>query len=313
LEKTLAIRPSEDISSIHGRDHEIHGLFPFQFAQGRSMTAADAMEIESHSLSHVGKVRRDNQDAVQLCNPHDEVSTTVGHLYGIADGMGGYAHGGVASSLALQTFFETFYAADGVSPLQKFRVSIQNANLSVYQTAQRMAAGRMGTTLTVVNIIGKKIYVGHVGDSRAYLIRGNKTRLLTNDHTRVGELVRMHVLSPDKVRTHSQRSILEKCLGLNLFIQPDIFQFPVENGDTILLCTDGIWSVIEDQELALLSNEATSAAELNQRIFDLAMKRDSDDNLSAISLRLHNLGTQKEIDNKKRSWSLRRLFHRTNE
>ncbi|HUI31062.1 MAG TPA: PP2C family serine/threonine-protein phosphatase [Candidatus Acidoferrales bacterium] len=275
------------------------------------MTATDAVEIESHSLSHVGKVRRDNQDAVRLCDPNDKLSATSGHLYGIADGMGGYAHGGVASSLALQTFFETFYAANGVPTLQKFRVSIQNANLSVYQTAQRMAAGRMGTTLTTANIIGKKIYIGHVGDSRAYLVRGSKATLLTNDHTRVGELVRMRVLAPEKVRTHSQRSILEKCLGLNLFVQPDIFQVPVENGDTIILCTDGIWSVIEDEEFGRFSKESKSVERLSQRIFDLAMERESDDNLSIIALRLNNLATYKETEAGKRPWSLQRLFRLT--
>jgi len=274
------------------------------------MTATDAVEIESHSLSHVGKVRRDNQDAVRLCDPHDEFAAVVGHLYGIADGMGGYAHGGVASSLALQTFFETFYAANGVSPPQKFRVSIQNANLSVYQTAQRMAAGRMGTTLTVANIIGKKIFIGHVGDSRAYLVRGNKSTCLTNDHTRVGELVRMRVLSPDKVRTHSQRSVLEKCLGLTLFVQPDIFQVPVQEDDVLILCTDGVWSVIEDAEFALLANKAGSAEDLSEKIFELAMNRDSDDNLSLVVLYLRHLSDKEMYQETKRFWQLSNIFRR---
>ena len=134
------------------------------------MSANEVAEILSYSYSHVGKVREDNQDCVRLCNPIDELTLSDGHLYGIADGMGGYAHGGVASSLALQTFFETFYAANGVAPAQKLRVGIQNANLSVYQTAQRLGAGRMGTTLTAVNIVGTKLHIAHVGDSRAYLI-----------------------------------------------------------------------------------------------------------------------------------------------
>lgn len=304
------MQPLEGISSVDGRDLAADGLFPFHFVQGRSMTATDAIEIESHSLSHVGKVRRDNQDAVRLCDPNDEFSTVVGHLYGIADGMGGYAHGGVASSLALQTFFETFYAADGVSPLQKFRVSIQNANLSVYQTAQRMAAGRMGTTLTAVNIIGKKVYIGHVGDSRAYLIRGNKSTCLTNDHTRVGELVRMRVLSPEKVRTHSQRSVLEKCLGLTLFVQPDIFQLQVQEEDVIILCTDGVWSVVEDNEFTDLVNKARGAEDLSQRIFDLAMNRDSDDNLSVVVLYLRHLTNVETTEERKRFWSLPNIFRR---
>jgi len=308
--KSLALQSPEGVNSGRGRDHIIDGLFPFHLVQGRSMTATDAMEIESHSLSHVGKVRQDNQDAVRLCDPNDEFSAASGHLYGIADGMGGYAHGGVASSLALQTFFETFYAANGVSPLQKFRVSIQNANLSVYQTAQRMAAGRMGTTLTVVNISGKKVYIGHVGDSRAYLIRGNKATLLTNDHTRVGELVRMRVLSPEKVRTHSQRSILEKCLGLTLFIQPDLFQVPVQEDDIIVLCTDGVWSVVEDVEFALLSHDAKSAQDLSQKIFDLAMDRDSDDNLSIVVLYIRHLASGQPAEEKRRFWPLSNIFHR---
>ena len=308
--KSLALQTLEEISSVDGRDHAADGLFTFHFVEGRSITGTDAAEIESHSLSHVGKVRRDNQDAVRLCDPNDEFSAASGHLYGIADGMGGYAHGGVASSLALQTFFETFYAANGVSPLQKFRVSIQNANLSVYQTAQRMAAGRMGTTLTAVNIAGKNLYIGHVGDSRAYLIRGNKSTCLTNDHTRVGELVRMRVLSPEKVRTHSQRSVLEKCLGLTLFIQPDIFQVPVNEEDVIVLCTDGVWSVVEDNEFAGLAKEAKGAEDLSERIFDLAMNRDSDDNLSVVVLYLRHLTNGEAVQVKKRFWSLPNLFRR---
>ncbi len=298
------MQSSEGIFPQGGRDRVTDGLFPFHFVQGRSVTATDTVEIESHSLSHEGKVRQDNQDAVRLCDPNDELSAAAGHLYGIADGMGGYAHGGVASSLALQTFFETFYAANGASPLQKIRVSIQNANLSVYQTAQRMAAGRMGTTLTAVNIIGRRIFIGHVGDSRAYLIRGGKATLLTNDHTRVGELVRMRVLAPDKVRTHGQRSVLEKCLGLTLFVQPDIFQVPVQEDDLVILCTDGVWSVVEDNEFAQLAVKANDAKDFGKKIFDLAMNRESDDNLSLVVLYLRHLSNREGTETPKRFWSL---------
>ena len=252
------------------------------------MVAAEVAEITSYSYSHVGTVRADNQDSVRLCDPTDNLTRTDGHLYGLADGMGGYAHGGVASSLALETFFETFYAANGVPPAQKLKVGIQNANLSVYQTAHRLGAGRMGTTLTAVNVVGTSLYVAHVGDSRAYLIRDGKSKCLTNDHTRVGELVRMRVLSADKVRTHSQRSMLDKCLGVELFVQPDIFKVPVRNGDAIVLCSDGVWGAIEDDEFATLI-AAHDPANLCTRIVDLAMERESDDNLSIVVLYLKRL------------------------
>ncbi len=254
------------------------------------MTAVDNVEINTFSFTHAGKIRADNQDSVLLCRNDDEINYIVGHLYGIADGMGGYAHGGIASSIALETFFETFYEAEGASPLQKFKVGIQNANLSVYQKAQQLGSGRMGTTLTTVNIVGHNMYVGHVGDSRAYLIRNNNISCLTNDHTRVGELVRMKILSPDKVRTHNQRSVLDKCLGVSLFVQPDIFKVSVSENDIILLCTDGVWSVIEDSELAQLSQDIKDPEKFALKIFDLAMERDSDDNLSIVAIYLKRLG-----------------------
>ena len=285
---------------------------PFSFVRGESMSAVDIAEIGSYSYTHVGKVREDNQDSLRLCNPVDELTRTDGHLYAIADGMGGYAHGGVASSLALQTFFETFYAANGVSPSQKLRVGVQNANLSVYQTAQRLGAGRMGTTLTAVNIVGRNLHIAHVGDSRAYLIRDRKSKCLTNDHTRVGELVRMRVLSPEKVRTHSQRSMLDKCLGMELFVQPDIFRVPVHPGDIVVLCSDGVWATIEDDEFARLVLESKDPENLCRQIVELAMERESDDNLSIIVLFLNRLTTPTtpEKEGFFQPWSgvMRRLF-----
>jgi len=276
------------------------------------MSEHEVAEILSYSYSHVGIVRADNQDCVRLCDPIDELTLTDGHLYGIADGMGGYAHGGVASSLALQTFFETFYAANGVPPAQKLRVGVQNANLSVYQTAQRLGAGRMGTTLTAVNIVGSRLHIAHIGDSRAYLIRDGRSRCLTNDHTRVGELVRMKVLSPEKVRTHSQRSMLDKCLGMELFVQPDIFQVPVQSGDVIVLCSDGVWATIQDDEFARLIADSTDQENLCRQIVELAMERESDDNLSIVILYLKRLVPSTVVEKESLlsplTGALRRLF-----
>lgn len=289
----------------------VHTLFRFPYRlENNFMPAGEGTEIMSYSLSHVGQVRDDNQDAVKLCDPDSGISEVSGYLYGIADGMGGYAHGGVASSVALETFFETYYAANGISPLQKFRVSIQNANLSVYQTAHRVGAGRMGTTLTAVSILGSELYIGHVGDSRAYLIRDGSTRCLTNDHTRVGELVRMRVLSPDKVRSHSQRSVLNKCLGLELFVQPDIFKMPAQNGDTIILCTDGVWSVIEDEEFGALAHSASNLEDLGQRIFTTTMERNSDDNVSIVAIHLNRLANVNDTSVAIRTSALSRLFRK---
>jgi PPM family protein phosphatase len=246
--------------------------------------------IVAHGRSVTGNVREDNQDAIQICDPDAPLTVDHGPLYAIADGMGGYEHGGLASATALRALWETFYGAtNSTSSPRKLRQGVERANLGVYQTAQRMGAVRMGTTLTAVNLVGNHLHVAHVGDSRLYLIRDGKATCLTNDHTTVGELVRMRVLSPDKVRNHSQRSILNKCLGINLFVQPDITQVIVQQGDVLVLCTDGVWSVIEDDEFASVAANTGDTDSLSQGLIELAMERESDDNASAIAIHIQRL------------------------
>jgi protein phosphatase len=253
------------------------------------MPSHEVPDIESHALTDTGQLRKDNQDAIRVCSPDDGETGPQDHLYGIADGMGGFAHGGVASTLALEILFKTFYGSQAASPLQRLKQGVQDANLGVYQTASRMGVGRMGTTLTAVHLHGHTLNVAHVGDSRGYLIRDGEATCFTNDHTRVGELVRMRLLSPDKVRTHSQRSVLEKCLGLDLFVTPDLFSMPVRPGDLIVLCTDGVWGAIEDRDFADYAAREPSLEGYNQALLDEALRRGSDDNLSLLTLRLRAL------------------------
>jgi len=276
------------------------------------MTHIELPDIESHCLTHIGNVREDNQDSVRIIDQHDDLTAAYGHLFGVADGMGGYAQGSVASSLALLTLFETVYSNNGLSIPQKMKQAIQNANLNVYQKARELGVGRMGTTLTAGLLKGNKFHIAHVGDSRAYLIRGKTTTCLTKDHTRVGELVRMKVLSPDKVRTHSQRSVLSKCLGLDLFVQPDVFEVQVQDDDIIIFCSDGVWSVIDDDEFGMLASQEVSAEQLSQAIIDLALKRGSDDNVSAVTIMLHRLVTQQTDHGSRISKIIKRFTGRSN-
>ncbi|HVZ16888.1 MAG TPA: protein phosphatase 2C domain-containing protein [Terriglobales bacterium] len=238
--------------------------------------------IAAYGQSHTGNIRADNQDTIRWYEPEDEIALRDhGRLYGIADGMGGYEHGGVASALALETFFDTFYRGQPSKAQQNMRQGVQNANLAVFQTAQRMNA-RMGTTLSVVNIVGQQLYVAHVGDSRVYQIRGHKAVCLTNDHTAVGELVRMRVLSPDKVRTHERRSVLEKSLGIELFVQPDIAYHAINEGDYLVLCTDGVWAYVQDEEFAQLVADIGAPEQIGEALIHLALERKSDDNVSVV-------------------------------
>ena len=264
-------------------------------------------EIECSGLSHIGSVREDNQDAIRLSG---DTPAADRRLFAIADGMGGYSHGGIASQTALETFFETFYGDQAPVVPRRMRRSIEAANLGVFQMAQRLGAVRMGTTLTAVTIVGQQLHVAHVGDSRAYLIRDQHAQLITNDHTHVGDLVRMKVIAPDKIRTHAQRSILTKGLGLGLFVQPDITSHALRDNDRIVLCSDGLWSMIEDHEFAQLSQTAHSAADLSQRLIELALDRESDDNLSAVVIHLHRLGSPVPESNGRRTWAIPNPFRK---
>jgi PPM family protein phosphatase len=258
-------------------------------------------EIECSGLSHIGSVREDNQDAIRLSG---DTPAADRRLFAIADGMGGYSHGGIASQTALETFFETFYGDTAPVVPRRMRRSVEAANLGVFQMAQRLGAVRMGTTLTAVTIVGQQLHVAHVGDSRAYLIRDRRAQLITNDHTHVGDMVRMKVIPPDKVRTHAQRSILTKGLGLSLFVQPDITQLELQDGDRLVLCSDGVWSVVEDHEFALLATSAASMNDFSQTVIDLALDRQSDDNLSVVAVHLHRLGPVETPAESRRSWNL---------
>jgi protein phosphatase len=270
------------------------------------MTSATAHDLEFSGLSHIGIVRADNQDAIRLASDHSPAR----RLFAVADGMGGYSHGGVASATALEAFYETFYGDPHANIPRLLKRSVDNANLSVYQAAQRLGAIRMGTTLTAASLVGHNLHLAHVGDSRAYLIRDQRATVLTNDHTHVGDMVRMKVIAPDKIRTHAQRSILTKGLGLGLFVQPDITSHALRDNDRIVLCSDGLWSMIEDHEFAQLSQTAHSAADLSQRLIELALDRESDDNLSAVVIHLHRLGSPVPESNGRRTWAIPNPFRK---
>lgn len=257
-------------------------------------------EIESGSLSVVGPLREDNQDSIRI--DYDEHSSGSGTLFAIADGMGGYAHGGVASLLALESFFDTLFTRNG-SPIQKaLQRGVETANLVVYQKAHQLDAGRMGTTLTAAYLFGNMLYLAHVGDSRAYLIRDGRSICLTSDHTTVGDMVRSKLISSDKIRSHAQRSVLTRSIGTSLFVQPDIIQQKLREGDRLILCSDGVWSVIEDEEFAQVTNEASSVEEISRNLIDLALDKNTDDNASVVVFHLRKLipvSSGQEVHNEK--------------
>lgn len=255
------------------------------------MILSSAPGIEFAGGSDIGTVREENQDSIRL--PEQDLPGERGLLYALADGMGGLAHGKLASMMAVDTLFETFYGAKAPIP-KSLGKGIEKANSKVFGAAQGMGSVRMGTTLTAVNVSGDDLWVAHVGDSRAYLVRDGRTTLLTNDHTTVGDLVRMKLISPDKVRTHAQRSTLNRAVGLGLFVRPDVTSLKLRDGDRVVLCSDGLWCSIEDDELGSLVGEAEGLEELCASLIRTALDRGSEDNVSVIIVRVRRASTAKD-------------------
>jgi PPM family protein phosphatase len=249
--------------------------------------------IESSGLSDTGLIREDNQDSIHL--PDGTRPAELGLLYAVADGMGGYTHGAMASALAIQRLAETLYHGNGKPNPKSLRKGVESANLCIYKAAERLGAGRMGTTLTAAYILEDALHLAHVGDSRAYLIRDQQATCLTADHTTVGDLVRTKLIPAEKVRTHSQRSILTKSVGIGLFVKPDISRHKLHEKDYLILCSDGVWSVIQDEEFAQSVLEGKGVDQVSQNLLNLALERQTDDNVSVVTIYIRELSpaTQK--------------------
>jgi protein phosphatase len=182
-----------------------------------------------------GRKRRRNEDDYVVEPP----------LFAIADGMGGAQAGELASSLAAGAVRDD----EGTERSGERRVAelIQEANRRVYQrSSQDAAASGMGTTMTVALVGDESVVFGHVGDSRAYLIRDGKLEQLTEDHSLVAELVRSGKLSPEEADTHPQRSVITRALGTDPDVDVDTFSIETAPGDVFMLCSDGLTSMVED-------------------------------------------------------------------
>jgi protein phosphatase len=260
-------------------------------------------------ISDTGTQRTDNQDAYRMAGP-SEADSRLHALFAVADGMGGLAQGRFASHVALQVFFESYFRKRSSRPEGTLRNAMEEAHFGLQQAMQKLGIPRMGTTLTAACVEGTRLYLAHIGDSRAYLLRGGRAECLTHDHTTAGELVRMRILSPEKVRGHDRRSELTKGLGLGLFIQPDILRLDLLGGDRIVLCTDGVWSAVEDMEIAELSSGCESPQAFGRDLVDRALERGSDDNVSAVVIQVNALPAKEA--NPGRPWrrTIDRWFHR---
>src|SRR5439155_9805764 len=150
-----------------------------------------------------------------------------GMLFGLADGMGGHAAGEVASRVAVETVLQRWTEGSGGQPHQALRAAVRDANAAVYDAAMEEGRRGMGTTLTALTLSGREAIIAHIGDSRAYLVRGRTCTQLTADHSRAAEMVRMKLITPEQAANHPARSMLTRSLGGQPAVQIDIIKQPI--------------------------------------------------------------------------------------
>jgi serine/threonine protein phosphatase PrpC len=240
-------------------------------------------ELVAAKLTDVGRARPHNEDYVEFYVPTDpQQLARKGALYLVADGMGGHQAGEVASRGAVELVIAHYYSDPspdiGLSLVRAFRA----ANQEIHAQAQAdPSKSGMGTTLVVAVILGRKVYVANVGDSRAYLISSLGITQITEDHSWVEEQVRAGLLTHEQARRHPQRNLVTRALGSKPAVEVDLFEGEISVGDTLLLCTDGLTGRVADHELAAAVQESPpdQAAQL---LVDLANERGGNDNITLL-------------------------------
>jgi len=246
--------------------------------------------IELASLSDLGCQRENNEDRYSYWEAEsDEVFRTRGRLAIVADGMGGYEGGQEASRIAVEAIEEVYSSTLDGDPQSLLVAGFRAAHERIQELAREDSSLHgMGTTCTAVVLLRRRLYYAHVGDSRLYLVRGGDITRLTRDHSYVGRLVESGVISSQEAEIHPQRHILTAALGAGAEVSPDASEEPLslETGDVLVLCTDGLWGQLTEQEI----QDAVTAhppARACRELVQLARKRGGPDNITLQVIRIN--------------------------
>lgn len=238
--------------------------------------------MKAFARSDVGRVREMNQDNCFISDPNDEIK-----LFIVADGMGGYKGGEVASALAIESvksyiknnFEETNKEREKI--LDLIKNAIEYANMVIYERSKEVEElNNMGTTIDVVIAHAGKIFIGHVGDSRVYRLRNDFFRRLTCDHSYVEQLVRQGNITREEAYNHPKKNMLTKALGCTAFVEPDVMIKGFQKDDILLMCTDGLTNMIREEEICQIIKENPEKA--CDKLIEKANENGGQDNITAV-------------------------------
>jgi serine/threonine protein phosphatase PrpC len=260
---------------------------------GERAAQASMLDLDFGEHSDIGKARDTNEDShghIAPANPAQ--ARSHGWLFVLADGVGGHERGEVASRLAVDTVLEGFRQARASEPHSALMQRLaEQANLKVYEAGRAAAPGgaRMATTIVACALRHDRAVIAHVGDSRCYLIRRNRATLLTRDHTVANEHLRLGLISAAESAQSSNRHLLNRSLGHDLFVSVDVNQTQVVADDVLLLCCDGMHGALEETDLARVVTHTRDLHEAARQLVALANERDGSDNISVQLIRIKSV------------------------
>jgi protein phosphatase len=228
-----------------------------------------------------GTLRKENQDSVL------QFRTALGEISIVADGMGGYEGGAVASRIVVTSFNEHLASLGADSPPDiaiREASALANRNILVAASVPGSQHRRMGSTVVVALVqqdaFETRAWIGHVGDSRAYLVRGGVISKLTNDHSRVQLLISSKLITPEEAGSHPDASVLTRCLGHHPTVEIDVEAVVLNAGDTLLLCSDGLWGYVAEEDIeTVAANPNLSVDGAAKAMLDLALAAGGHDNI----------------------------------
>lgn len=251
------------------------------------------MKVVSAGLTDVGRKRNHNEDSFLI---DDELQ-----LYVVADGMGGHAGGGTASRIAVETIDKELRRArdgrdnpfvtspnlqDALLP-EALRTAVEKACLAIFTTAQEdPRLSGMGTTVISLVVRDNHAFFAHVGDSRAYLVRGPLIQQISEDHSLVNEQIKAGMITPEEAKHSRYKNIITRSVGFEEEVQVDVMGVVAEPGDVFLLCSDGLANMVEDRELHEVVQATSNLADVPKRLIDLANDRGGDDNITVIVVQM---------------------------
>lgn len=247
--------------------------------------------IVTAAATDIGRRRSGNEDSYAIWSAARAGGThAADHLLVVCDGMGGTVAGEVASRMAVEAIVQAFESSAATDPGAALSDAVHAANDAIWDHGQeRPDLKGMGTTCTAIAIRGDEVTIAHVGDSRAYLVRGREITQLTQDHSLVAQLVARHELTAEQAKHDSRRNVVTRSVGVGPEIDVDVVTLhePLRPGDTLLVCSDGLHGPVDDDELGRAAAGGT-LEQAARRLIEMANEKGGPDNITAVLARLES-------------------------